>query len=126
MLLLLHLCGIYNLLFAVFHAAFWWLFGWKKDLARLHPANRAIMQILNLRLIYVFLLFGALCLLFPQALLNTPLGHFLLGGMALFWLGRLLEQVLLRQVRSWLVHLMTLLFLLGIVLHGLPWWLSLR
>jgi hypothetical protein len=124
MMLLVVLCGIYNLLFAGFHVAFWRFFGWKSELAKLHPANRAIVQVLNLRMIYVFLLFGLLCLAFSEALLTTPLGHFLLGGMAVFWFGRLAEQLLFLRIRAWQVHFLTVIFLLGTVLHGLPFWLS--
>ena len=124
MMLLFSACGIYNLLFAVFHVAFWRLFGWKAELAKLHPVNRGIMQALNLRLIHVLLLFGALYLMFPEALQTTALGHFLLGGIALCWLGRLVEQVFFLRLRGWLVHFMTLVFLLGVVLHGLAFWLG--
>ncbi|GAA4041245.1 hypothetical protein GCM10022409_29030 [Hymenobacter glaciei] len=123
-MVLLYACGIYNLLFAAFHVAFWRLFRWKSELAKLNPVNRAIMQVLNLRLIYVLLLFGALYLLFPEALRTTALGHFLLAGTALCWLGRLVEQLFFLQIRSWQLHFMTLVFVLGTVLHGLAFWMS--
>lgn len=123
-LFLVYSCGGYNLLFAGFHLLFWQLFGWPQELAKLHPANRAIMQILNLRLIYVFLLFGAVCLRYPTHLLGTPLGRFVLAGMAGFWLGRFLEQLVLLRLQAWQVHLLTVLFALGVVLHGLPLWLQ--
>eukprot|EP01132_Coremiostelium_polycephalum_P016829 gene16829-20198_t len=45
--------GAYAFSFAVFHTLFWHLFKWKSELKKLSYANRAIMQILNLRLIYV-------------------------------------------------------------------------
>lgn len=121
---LLFACGGYNLLFALFHLAFWRLFGWRQQLVKLHPANRAIMQILNLRLIYVFLLFGAVYLVFPGQLAGTALGRFLMAGITLFWLGRLVEQFIFLRMRAWQVHLLTLIFVLGVALHGLAWWLS--
>ena len=37
-------CGCFNLAFALFHIAFWLLFGWKKDLQKLHPANRRTVE----------------------------------------------------------------------------------
>lgn len=117
---LVYLCGLYNLLFAVFHLAFWRLFRWKTELAKLHPANRAIMQVLNLRLIYLLLGLAGLCWFFPQALLATPLGRVLLWGMAGCWAGRLVEQLIFFRLKSGLVHLFSVLFLLGAVLHALP------
>lgn len=47
--------GIYNPGFAVFHLAFWRIFRWKEDLASLTRINWAIMQVLYLRLTFVFL-----------------------------------------------------------------------
>lgn len=117
-------CGGYNLLFLLFHAAFWKLFRWRKQLRKLHPANRGIMQILNLRLMYVFGVFAALCFWFPAELLTTPLGRFVLGSMAVFWLGRLVEQFVLLRLRSVLVHVLTVLFFLGAALHAVPLLLS--
>lgn len=112
-------CGVYNLLFLGFHAAFWQLFRWRKQLRKLHPANRGIVQILNLRLMYVFGVFAALCFWFPPELLTTPL-----GSMAVFWLGRLVEQFIFLRIRSGLVHVLTVLFLLGTALHAVPLLLS--
>lgn len=48
---LLPLCAIHSLGFALFHVAFWKLFDWPRSLQSTTVANRAIIQILNLRLI---------------------------------------------------------------------------
>jgi hypothetical protein len=77
--------GLYSLAFAVFHMLFWRVFRWKADLQRLIPVNRAIIQVLNLRLIYVFLVMGLATVLFPVALLSTELGMFILGAESLLW-----------------------------------------
>ena len=86
--------GLYSLAFAVFHMLFWRVFRWKADLQRLIPVNRAIIQVLNLRLIYVFLVMGLATVLFPVALLSTELGMFILVATSLFWLMRAIEQII--------------------------------
>ncbi|OON69394.1 hypothetical protein [Hymenobacter sp. CRA2] len=122
--ILLFLCGVYNLALLAFHAAFWQLFRWHKQLRKLKYYNRAIVSILNLRLMYVFGVFAALCFGFPEELLSTSLGRFLLGSMAVFWLGRLIEQLIFLRVNVRLVHVLTALLFLGTVLHVLPLVLS--
>lgn len=119
--LLVRLAGIHSLGFAAFHLAFWRLFGWKRELAQLGMANRAIMQILNLRVIYVFLGMG---LIFAPDLVDTRLGVVLLGFMAVFWVGRTLEQFVFLRINDWRVHLLTGLFVLGAALHAVPMWLG--
>ena len=50
--------GFYNLAFLVFHAMFWKIFKWHNELPKLTHINGAIMQVLNLCLMFYFLLFG--------------------------------------------------------------------
>ena len=114
------LCALHSFGFAAFHLAFWKLFGWKRELARVGLPTRAIVQILNLRLVYVFLGAGTLCLLFPAELRGTPLGRALLGFMVLFWVGRTVEQFVFLRINRPLVHALTALFVLGAVLFALP------
>lgn len=123
---LIALCGVHSLGFAVFHMAFWKLFGWPQALASSGTATRAVTQILNLRLIYVFLGMSALCFFLPGELLGTRLGHVLLGGMSLFWVGRTIEQFVFLRYNTMLVHGLTALFVLGAVLFAWPLWLGVR
>ena len=118
--LMVFLCGIYSLCFAIFHTRFWKLFDWKNDLKLLLPHNRAIMQIANSRLIYFFLFVAAICFLFPDQLLTTSLGTFFLAGMSLFWLGRTIEQFIFLRVDHPMVHLLTYIFILGAVMFAIP------
>ena len=67
------LCALHSYAFAAFHLAFWRLFGWKRELAKVGLATRAIAQILNLRLVYVLMGIGTACLLFPAELRGTAL-----------------------------------------------------
>lgn len=117
--------AIYHLLFALFHLMFWRLFRWREQLERLHPVNRGIMQVLNLRLTYVFLVFAALSWLFPQELLSTPLGQALCLAIALFWLMRALEQLIF-FTRHLFSGLLFLTFVVGAVLYGWPWFSTLN
>lgn len=105
--------GIYSFGFAVFHLMFWKLFRWKADLQRLTPVNRAIIQVLNLRLIYVFVIMGLAALLYPGTLLSTDLGMFVLGAISLFWLMRACEQIIFFGVRTAASMAMTGVFLIG-------------
>ncbi|WP_374012182.1 hypothetical protein [Pseudoxanthomonas koreensis] len=114
------LCAVHSFGFAAFHLAFWKLFGWKRELAKVGLPTRAITQILNLRLVYVFLGVGTACLLLPAELRGTTLGRGLLGFMVLFWVGRTVEQLVFLRVNHRLVHLLTGLFVLGAVLFALP------
>ena len=118
--LMILLCGFYCLGFAVFHAFFWKLFNWKHSLSMLQPYDKAIMQISNMRLIYLFLFVAAICFCFPDELASTPLGNFFLMGMSLFWLGRTVEQFLFLKVENKWVHLLTYLFLIGAIMFAIP------
>ena len=118
--LLVWLCGAHSLGFAVFHMYFWKLFGWPGTLRPAGIATRAVAQILNLRLIYVLLGVAALCFFLPGELLHTRLGHVLLGGMALFWVGRVVEQFVFLRIDTPLVHVLTALFALGALLFAAP------
>jgi len=110
--------GIYSLAFAVFHLFFWRLFNWKEELRRLSPLNRAIMQVLNLCLTFVFLIFGYISLAHAQELISTSLGQSLLVLIALFWLARALEQIIFFKLRHWGSWIFLLIFLGGTALYA--------
>ncbi|HUH91259.1 MAG TPA: hypothetical protein VLZ76_11475 [Lysobacter sp.] len=117
---LIQLGGIHSLGFAAFHMAFWRLFRWRKSLAAATAVDRAIVQILNLRLIYVFLGMAALCFCFTDELDGSPLGQAVLAGMSLFWVGRTVEQFVFLRINRPTVHVLTALFVLGAGLFALP------
>lgn len=112
--------GIYCWAFGLFHLMFWRLFGWREELARLRHVNRAIMQVLNLCLTWVFAVFGYLCVAYPVDLAHTPLGRALLAAIALFWLFRAVEQVVFFGLRHWVSKVFLLLFVGGAVLFAMP------
>lgn len=113
-------CGFYNIVFAGFHIMFWKIFKWNEDLQKNTVGNRAIMQILNIRLIYIFLLIGFIYLLLPEQLMETRLGLVLQIGMLGFWVGRTIEQFIFLRIKSKMVNILTVVFIAGVVLHILP------
>ena len=117
---LLDLCGIYNLAFAIFHLFFWKLFKWKEDFRKTSAGNRAIVQILNIRLIYIFLLMAFIYFVYPHQLIETELGTALLIGFLLFWVGRTIEQFVFLRIKSKMVTILTIVFFVGIIIHLLP------
>lgn len=118
--LLIQLAGLHSFGFALFHMGFWKLFRWDRELAKVRPVTGAVTQILNLRLIYVFLGIGTLCLLFTHELHATPLGRALSLFMSLFWVGRTIEQFVFLRINRPMVHVLTALFVIGAILFALP------
>jgi hypothetical protein len=116
------LCGWYSLGLALFHLSFWKIFGWREELKKASIATRAMLQIFNLRLIYLFLLVAYLCFEFPEDLYRTPLGRAFLGGMCLFWVGRLIEQFVFLRYRHMLIHTLSVVFLIGAALFAAALW----
>ncbi|KRD34287.1 hypothetical protein ASE35_11255 [Lysobacter sp. Root916] len=112
--------GLHSLAFAGFHLAFWKLFRWRDTLKTATVADRAILQILNLRLIYVFLAVAVLCFFYTDELQTSALGHAVLAGMSLFWVGRTIEQFVFLRINRPLVHALTALFVLGAVVFAMP------
>lgn len=112
--------GVYNLAFAAFHLMFWRLFHWKRDLRSLSYLNRQTVQVLNLCLTLVLLLFAYLSLAHTAELLSSALGRSLLVGIALFWLARAVEQVVFYKLRHWGSWLLLAVFVLGVALYGIP------
>lgn len=113
-------CGLHSIGFAIFHILFWKIFKWKEDLKTSSIATRAIVQISNLRLIYIFFGMGVICFSFPDELLQTRLGNVLLGGMSLFWIGRLIEQFIFLRYNRVMIHVLNILFAVGAVLFAVP------
>ncbi|MCX5807550.1 MAG: hypothetical protein NT010_16035 [Proteobacteria bacterium] len=112
--------GFYNMGFLVFHAMFWKLFNWKNELPRLTHINAAVMQVLNLCLMFCFLLFAYISLFHTSELGTSSMGRVLLLSIALFWLIRAIEQLVFFSFRRPLSIAMTILFLLGFCLYAYP------
>jgi hypothetical protein len=112
--------GLYNLALAVFHLLFWKLFNWKQDLASLTPLNRAVVQIVNLCLTFVFLVFAYISFFHANELLHSKLGRSLLALMAIFWFLRAIEQIIFFGLRRKASIAFLILFLIGTGLYSIP------
>ena len=126
--------GIFHLGFVVFHRFFWRLFKWKparrseyfstleggKDLSSLNFINRAVMQILNLCLIFVFLTAGLISIFYAHDLVFTSLGKILIISISAFWFIRLIEQIIYFGLRKKLSVILSALFALGSIVYIVP------
>ncbi|MDV4102180.1 hypothetical protein CMT19_14130 [Elizabethkingia anophelis] len=117
---IIYICGIYNLLFALFHLGFWKIFRWNKDLNKMSFANKGIMQILNIQIVYYFLFVSLICFIYPNKLLNTQLGRIFLTGNSLFWLIRTIQQFIFLRAKHYIIHILTIIFIFGTILFALP------
>ncbi len=117
---IIYICGIYNLLFALFHLGFWKIFRWNKDLNKMSFANKGIMQILNIQIVYYFLFVSLICFIYPNELLNTQLGRIFLTGNSLFWLIRTIQQFIFLRAKHYIIHILTIIFIFGTILFALP------
>jgi len=110
----------YNVALAVFHLGFWRMFRWREELPKLHPANRGVMQVMNVMLVGVFLLMAGLLVLRANEITTTPLGRTLLGGWMLFWLVRAaLHPIFFRGSPAATNGALVMLFLAGAGLHAM-------
>ena len=106
--------------FFVFHVLFWKLFDWKNDLESLNATNKAVMQVLNLCLMLVMLLFSYVSIFHTTELLSTSLGKTILIGIVSFGVFRAILQVVffdLKQIRSQAVLFVALI---GTVIYSIP------
>lgn len=120
MKLLIFIGGFYHLALFVFHLFFWKLFDWKRDLSSLKFINRGIVQVLNLRLMWVFLVVAYVSFFHADALLTSALGKAILVSIALFWLMRGVEQVVFFKLKSAISVAFFAAFLLGAAIYFSP------
>jgi hypothetical protein len=114
---MIFLGGCYNLAFAVFHLFFWRIFRWKENLASLSSVNRAIMQVLNLCLTYMFLVMAYVSFFHAGELIATGLGRFLILAFSLFWFLRMIEQIVFFGLKNTKSVIFTVVFLLGAIIY---------
>ena len=114
------LCGLYNIGFAIFHIGFWKIFHWDSELKKLSFANKGIMQILNVQMIYYWVFVAIACFAFPTELLTTKFGNFFLIGNSIFWLLRTIQQSIFLRANHIAIHILTFIFMIGALLFALP------
>jgi hypothetical protein len=110
----------YNVALAVLHVGFWRMFRWREELPKLHPANRGVMQVMNIMLSVFFLLMAGLQILRADEVVTSPLGRTLMAGLMGFWLIRAaLQPLFFRALPSATNIAFVLLFLAGAGLHAM-------
>jgi len=112
--------GVFNLGFVLFHIMFWRVFHWKEDLASLTHINRSVMQIMNLCLIFIFLVMAYVSFFQRPDLLQTGMGKTLLVAFSGFWFLRMIEQVIFFGMKKKISVILTLIFLGVCVLYLVP------
>jgi hypothetical protein len=112
--------GLYNIALVIFHLLFWQLFNWAEDLRSLSTLNRAIMQVVNLSLVFVFTMFAYLSLIHTAELLSTTLGRALLLSISVFFFLRSILQIVFFRLLRWGSVAFLVFFLAGGVLYGIP------
>ncbi len=112
--------GIYTIGLIMFHILFWRLFDWNNDLQSLSFINRATMQVLNISLMFAFIIFAYVSLVHTGDLLTSSLGRSLLLLMALFWLARTIQQIIFYKLHHRASWAFLLLFLAGAILYAIP------
>ncbi len=110
--------GAFNAAIAVFHLAFWKLFRWREEVNRMSRVNAAILQVLNLRLTWLLIVFAGISFAFTSELVHTTLGKTLMAGMALFWIMRAIEQVIFFGLRETASKVFFVLCFVGIASHA--------
>ncbi|KPJ91423.1 MAG: hypothetical protein AMJ53_11690 [Gammaproteobacteria bacterium SG8_11] len=118
--ILIKIGSLYNILLIVFHLMFWRLFNWQEELRAISFLNSAVMQVLNISITLVFIIFCLISLVYTKELLQTSLGHSLLILISLFWLARAIQQVIFFKLKHWGSWAFTVFFLLGATLYGIP------
>ena len=86
---------------AVLHAGFPRYFNWAGELRPLSLINRQMVYVHTLFIALAVLLMGLLCLSSAADLVHTRLGHVVALGLSLFWLVRLVVQLVGYSAELW-------------------------
>ena len=118
--LLVKIGGYASIGWLIFHLLFWQMFDWRAELKRLSRLNSGVMQVLNLCLSFVFLLFAIVSLWHTSELLSAGIGRTVSLGIGVFWLFRFILQPLFwgTSVTS---MLFAFLFVLMSACYLAPW-----
>lgn len=118
--LLVKIGGYASIGWLIFHLLFWQIFDWRAELKRLSRLNSGVMQVLNLCLSFIFLLFAFLSLWHTNELLSAGIGRTMSLGIGVFWLFRFLLQPLFWGT-SLTSALFAFLFVLMSACYLAPW-----
>ncbi len=83
------------------HVIFPRYFDWRNELRPLSLINRQMMQVHTFFIALTVGLMGVLCLIATEELVATPLGRLICLGLGIFWLVRLVVQLLWYSPALW-------------------------
>ena len=87
------MAGLVQLLMAASNALLPRRLQYRENLAKVSPIIRQIFIVHSVYIVFILIIFSGLCLFFASELAGaSPLGTFLSGCMALFWLPRIFIQ----------------------------------
>jgi hypothetical protein len=112
--------GIYTLGLIVFHLLFSRIFNWPETLLPTNKINRSTIQVLNWSITFIFGIFAYISFVHTEELLNSGLGNSLLILISMLWLFRAVLQPLYYDAGHKASIGLTLYFLLGALLYGVP------
>jgi hypothetical protein len=112
--------GIYMLTLIVFHVLFWHIFKWPDSLMSLNKINKSTIQVLNLSITFIFVIFGYISFMHTDELLNTQLGKSMLMLISILWLFRAVQQVVFYDNKHKASIGLTVYFIVGALLYGIP------
>jgi len=112
--------GIYTVGLIVFHLLFWRIFKWPETLVTLNSVNKATIQVLNISITFIFVIFAYVSFAHTNELLNTQLGKSLLVLISILWLFRAVQQVVFYKLKHKASVGLTVYFLIGAFLYGIP------
>ena len=117
---LIYIGGALHIAFALFHIYFWKLFNWKESLRKTTPVNKAVMQVMNLCLIYFFLALAYLSFFHAPDLIAGDFGKTVLAVIAFFWLLRLVWQFEFFDWKKPLSIVLSISFIALMMLYAIP------
>lgn len=112
--------GIYTVGLIVFHVLFWKIFRWPETLRTLNFVNRATMQVLNISITFIFVIFAYLSFVYTRDLVNTGLGKTLIALISVLWTFRACQQVIFYKLKHSASIGLAIYFLVGATLYGIP------
>ncbi len=91
----LQLAGGISLIIGLGHTAFYRMFGWERELARISPLNAKILMTIHIATTILLLLLGVLTIRFSSQLSqHTEIASAICLALSLFWGWRLIWQVI--------------------------------
>ena len=116
--------GLVSFGFAIFHILFWRLLDWNSKLVSLTSLNRAVVQILNICLTYLFFVMSYVSFFYASDMIQTSIGRTLLIAFSLFWFLRLILQIIFFGLKLNGHLYLTFSFILSCVVYLIPYFAS--